>query len=59
MPCTYRLVGLKVKASVSRAVDSGFDRCLRRGDFSGSSQIRDRKLPSSHPGEQGNPGSMD
>ena len=32
------LVGQVVKASASRAEDLGFDACLRRGDFPGSSQ---------------------
>ena len=36
-----RLVGLVVKASVSRAEDPGFDSRLCRGEFSGSSHTSD------------------
>ena len=39
----HRLVGLVVKASVSRAEDPGFDSRLRRG-FSGSSRTSDLKI---------------
>ena len=39
-----RLVGVVVKASTSRAEDSGFDFRLRRGDFSWSSHTSDLKL---------------
>ena len=41
--CCYRLVGLVVKASASRAEDPGFESRLRR-DFSGSSHTRDSKI---------------
>ena len=39
----YRLVGLVVKASASRAEDPGFDSHLRCGDFPGSSDTSDVK----------------
>ena len=40
---SYRLVGLVVKASASRAEDPGFESCLRR-DFSVSSHTSDFKI---------------
>ena len=40
----YRLVGLVVKASASKASDPRFDSRLRRGDFSGLSHISDFKI---------------
>ena len=40
----YRLVGLVVRASASRAEDSGLESPLRRGDFSGSSHYSDFEL---------------
>ena len=43
-PARDRLLGLVVKASASRAEDPGFDSCLRRGDFSGSSYTSDLKI---------------
>ena len=51
----YRLIGLVVKASVSRAADPGFDSRLRR-EFPGSSHTSDMKkmafqwLPCQAPG---------
>ena len=39
-----RLVGLLVKASSSGAEDPGFDSCLRRENFSGSSHTSDLKI---------------
>ena len=37
-------VGLVVKVSTSRAQDPGFDSCLCRGGFSGSSHTTDLKI---------------
>ena len=42
-PVGYRLVGLVVKVSASRAEDSGFESRLRRDIFVGSSQSSDLK----------------
>ena len=42
----YRLVGLAVKASASRAEDPGFESRLR-GDFSGSSHTSELKIGTS------------
>ena len=41
---TDRLVGLVVKASISRTEDRGFQYCLQYGDFSGLSHISDLKI---------------
>ena len=43
-PNPNRLAGLVVKASASRAEDSGFDCRLLRGDFSGSGHTGDLKI---------------
>ena len=43
MSAFHRLVGLVVKASVSRAKDPGFE-SRRRRDFSGSSHTSDLKI---------------
>ena len=40
----YRLVGLVVKVSASRAKDPGIDSCLFCGDFSGPSHTSDLKI---------------
>ena len=40
----HLFVGLVVKASVWKAEDPGFDSCLRRWDFSGSSHTSDFKI---------------
>ena len=41
------LVGLVVEVSASRAEDPGFDSCLRRGDYSGSSHTSDLQIGTS------------